>query len=65
MKVRDLHVKMHEQQHMAVTGAYAVGGPHYQYTVGPDGKSYAVGGEVRLDTSPVANNPEATIRKAQ
>ncbi len=65
LEVRDLHVKMHEQQHMAAAGAYAVGGPTYQFQIGPDGKSYAVGGEVKLDTSPIPNNPEATITKAQ
>jgi hypothetical protein len=42
-----------------------VGGPSLQYTIGPDGRLYAVGGEVKLDTSEVPNNPEATIKKAQ
>ena len=31
---------------------------------GPDGKMYAVGGEVKIDTSR-ENDPEATIRKMQ
>jgi hypothetical protein len=65
LKVRDLHVKMHEQQHLAAAGSYALGGPTFQYTVGPDGKSYATGGEVQLDISPLPNNPQATIVKAQ
>lgn len=65
LKLRDLHVKMHEAQHMAAAGAYARGGPSFIYTTGPDGKPYAVSGEVLLDTSPVPDNPEATIRKAQ
>lgn len=60
----DLHVKMHEQQHIAAGGAYVVGGPSYTFTTGPDGKNYAVGGEVQLDTSPIPNNPQATISKA-
>lgn len=32
---------------------------------GPDGKQYAVGGEVHIDTTPIAGNPEATARKAR
>jgi hypothetical protein len=40
------------------------GGARYQYQTGPDGKRYAVGGEVSIDASE-ANTPEATIRKAQ
>ena len=31
---------------------------------GPDGKQYAVGGEVKIDISPKAD-PEATFRKAE
>lgn len=31
---------------------------------GPDGKQYAVGGEVKIDISPEAG-PEATLRKAE
>ncbi len=65
LRIRDLHVKMHEQQHLAAAGSYARGGPTFTYTVGPDGKSYATGGEVQLDISPVPNNPQATITKAQ
>ena len=65
LRLRDIHVKMHEAQHMAASGGYARGGPSYTYSTGPDGKPYAVGGEVLIDTSPVADNPEATIRKAQ
>ncbi len=65
LQARDIHVKTHEQQHMAAGGAHVRGGPTFQYTMGPDGKSYAVGGEVQLDVSPVPNNPEATIAKAQ
>jgi cation diffusion facilitator CzcD-associated flavoprotein CzcO len=65
LQLSDLHVKMHEQQHMASAGSYARGGPSFQYIMGPDGKSYAVGGEVALDTSPISNNPQATITKAQ
>ncbi len=62
LKKRDAEVKAHEQAHAAVGGSYA-SAPSYEYTTGPDNKQYAVGGEVKIDSSPVANNPEATIRK--
>ncbi len=61
LKKRDAEVKAHEQAHAAVGGAYA-SAPKYTYTRGPDGKKYAVGGEVQIDTSP-ERTPEATIRK--
>ena len=54
----------HEQAHAAVGGRYA-GAPSYTYERGPDGKRYAVGGEVGIDTSPVPNDPEATLRKME
>lgn len=61
LKKRDAEVKAHEQAHAAVGGAYA-SAPQYTYTKGPDGKKYAVGGEVQIDTSP-ERTPEATMRK--
>jgi hypothetical protein len=39
------------------------GGAHFEYQVGPDGKKYAVGGEVSIDTSEIPDNPNATIQK--
>lgn len=62
---RDREVKAHEQAHKAAAGAYAQGGPNYEYQAGPDGRRYAVGGSVDIDTSPVRGNPEATLEKAQ
>ncbi|MDG9671100.1 putative metalloprotease CJM1_0395 family protein [Hahella sp. CR1] len=61
---RDLEVRQHEQAHVAVGGLYA-GAPQYSYSRGPDGRSYAVGGEVPIDVSSVPGNPEATIRKME
>ena len=58
-------VRAHEQAHKAAAGAHAKGGPTYEYQSGPDGKRYAVGGEVQIDTSPVPNDPQATIQKMQ
>lgn len=65
LQLTDLHVKLHEQQHLASAGSYARGGASFQFVIGPDGKSYAVGGEVALDTSSIPDNPQATITKAQ
>jgi len=61
----DRRVRAHEQAHVAAAGPYARGGPSYSYATGTDGKLYAVAGEVSIDISPVANNPEETIRKAR
>jgi hypothetical protein len=61
---RDREVRAHEQAHASVGGAYA-GAPTYTFKRGPDGKSYAVAGEVGIDTSPIPNDPEATLRKME
>jgi hypothetical protein len=45
-----------------VAGEFA-GAIHLEFTTGPDGQQYAVGGEVKIDTAPIAGDPEATIEK--
>ncbi len=65
LKKRDAEVKAHEQAHKAVAGSLSSGSASYEYQSGPDGKRYAIGGEVSIDTSKVANDPAATIAKAQ
>jgi hypothetical protein len=65
LKRRDREVRAHEQAHLAAAGQYAKSGPQYTYQKGPDGKNYAVGGEVQIDASPVRGDPEATLRKAE
>jgi hypothetical protein len=62
LKQRDQEVRRHEAAHAAAGGQYA-GAPTFSYTKGPDGKQYAVGGEVSIDVSP-GSTPEETIRKA-
>lgn len=62
LKDRDREVRAHEQAHQRVGGQYA-GAPSYEFQTGPDGKQYAVGGEVAIDASPVRGDPEATIEK--
>lgn len=64
LAARDREVRAHEQAHAAVAGQYA-SSPTYSFVRGPDGVSYAVAGEVNVDTSPIPGDPEATLRKAQ
>ena len=64
LAARDREVRAHEQAHAAVGGQYA-SSPTYTYQRGPDGVSYAIGGEVSIDTSPIPNDPKATLRKAE
>jgi hypothetical protein len=63
LKQRDAEVRAHEQAHASLGGQYA-SSPRYEYERGPDGRRYAVGGEVSIDISE-ASTPEETIRKAQ
>jgi hypothetical protein len=64
LKARDREVRAHEQAHVAAGGQYVTGGPSYEFERGPDGRQYAVGGEVNISVSP-ERDPEATIKKAQ
>ncbi|WP_375056122.1 putative metalloprotease CJM1_0395 family protein [Zobellella sp. DQSA1] len=59
---RDREVRIHEQLHASVGGQHA-GAPSYEFETGPDGKQYAVGGEVQIDISPIPGDPRATIEK--
>lgn len=65
LKKIDAEVRAHEAAHMAAGSGLVKGGASFSYTNGPDGKRYAVGGEVSIDISPVDGDPEATIRKMQ
>lgn len=65
LRTRDREVRAHEQAHASVAGALARGGPSYEYQRGPDGRQYAVGGSVNIDTSAVSGDPQATVAKAQ
>ena len=65
LKQRDAEVRNHERAHITSGGPYVRGGANFQYQRGPDGRNYAVGGEVTIDVSSVPNNPDATVRKMQ
>ncbi|MEM7164697.1 MAG: putative metalloprotease CJM1_0395 family protein [Planctomycetota bacterium] len=64
LQARDREVRQHEQAHKAAAGRYG-GAITYSYTTGPDGKRYASGGSVPIDTSEVAGDPQATAVKMQ
>lgn len=64
MQARDRQVRDHEQAHLSAAAGIAVSGPSYEYQRGPDGKNYAIGGEVRIDVSP-GRSPQETLSKAQ
>lgn len=65
LEKRDQEVRSHEEAHKAAGGGLVKGGASYNYTVGPDGKQYAIGGEVKIDMSPIQGDPNATIKKMQ
>jgi hypothetical protein len=62
LKASDQKVRAHESAHTAAGGQYA-GAATFTYQQGPDGKRYAIGGEVSIDLSP-GRTPEETARKA-
>jgi len=64
LKKTDQKVKAHERAHMASGAGLVMGGANYQYQRGPDGKMYAVGGEVKIDTSR-EKDPKDTVTKMQ
>lgn len=64
LQLRDREVRAHEAAHAAAGGSYA-GSPSYSYERGPDGRTYAVGGSVSIDVSPVPGDPQGTLQKAQ
>lgn len=61
----DREVRQHEQAHLKAAGQHALGSAHYVYKRGPDGRMYAIDGEVMIDVSPVEGDPHATLQKAQ
>jgi hypothetical protein len=63
LAARDREVKAHEAAHKAAGGGLT-GPASFSYTSGPDGKRYATGGEVSIDTSKVPGDPQATLIKA-
>lgn len=65
LQSRDREVRAHEAAHVAAGGQYVTGGPSFTYQRGPNGRFYAIGGEVNLDVSAIPSNPQATLDKAE
>ena len=65
LKARDQVVRSHEAAHLAAGAGIVHGGASFSFQRGPNGVQYAIGGEVGIDTSKIAGNPEATLRKAE
>ena len=59
-KNTDTMIKAHEQDHASSTTTTTT--IQYDYQMGPDGKMYAVGGEVRLDTSMPKDPKQAQLK---
>lgn len=63
LQQRDREVRAHEAAHRAAAGGMASGGS-YTYKQGPDGRSYAVAGEVSI-RMPSTNDPKVRLRQAE
>jgi len=64
LQQRDTHVRAHEAAHLAAAGSVASGGASFTYQKGPDGKMYAIGGEVPIHVTK-GNTPKETIAIAR
>lgn len=60
----DRTVRAHEQAHLQAGRGVVTSGASFTYTYGPDGRQYAVAGEVGIDTSR-ERKPEANIDKGR
>lgn len=58
----DRTVREHEQAHLSAGRGVVTSGANFTYTYGPDGRQYAIAGEVGIDTSP-ERKPEENIDK--
>lgn len=65
LRKADREVRQHERAHLAAAAGLSVSGAQFTMEMGPDGKLYAVAGEVRIDASEVPDDPRATIDKMQ
>jgi len=63
LKSEDGKVRRHERAHATAAGPYG-GMPQFEFVQGPDGKYYAVSGEVKIDASP-GKDPATTIQKME
>lgn len=64
LKQRDTEVRAHEQAHISAAAGLRTSAASYDYQTGPDGKKYAVGGEVSISFTS-SGNPEEDIQNAE
>lgn len=64
LRARDREVRQHEEIHASIGGRFA-GTPQYEFEMGPDGRPYAVAGQVNIDITPIPGDPQATLQKMQ
>lgn len=64
LKTTDAEVRAHEQAHKAAAGGLRTSAPNYEYETGPDGKKYAVAGDVNVSYQH-SSDPEVNLRNAQ
>lgn len=64
LQQRDNEVRSHEAAHISAGGSVVSGAASFTYQKGPDGKLYAVGGEVSISSSG-GNTPEEKIAIAR
>ncbi|HIC43072.1 MAG TPA: hypothetical protein EYO73_01895 [Sulfurimonas sp.] len=64
LQQRDSEVRAHEAAHIAAGGSAVSGSASYTYQQGPDGRLYAIGGEVAI-TASGGNSPQETISQAR
>ena len=65
LAARDQEVRAHERDHLAAAGELAVGGAQYTYEKGPDGKLYAIGGHVNINTGTESDPAKAKLKAAR
>jgi len=63
LRSRDAEVRTHEAAHQAAGGGMT-GAASYTYQQGPDGKMYAIGGEVSISI-PSGSTPQESMKNAQ
>jgi hypothetical protein len=63
LKARDREVRAHEAAHKSAAGGMA-GSPTYVYQTGPDGKRYAIGGEVSVRAQ-ATDDPAKALSQAE
>lgn len=64
LKARDAEVRAHEQAHIAAAAGLRTSAPTFDYQEGPDGKKYAIGGEVSISFTK-GGDPEEDIQNAE